>query len=1686
MTRPLTAQALAAAVLDGLPAGVRDALARCSVVTLFDEAMYAAVLRPDGGPALAELLARRLVEELPGTDAAFRVTPGVADAAWESWFAGDTARGVASVAPPLRRLADAVARHCAATGNQVEELRALLLVDQERAEDLFDRAFAECDARLDLAGCANLLAVLDDPTRQPFVGPRLVEAHHDRSRYRVARDLFRTAYLASEPSRYLRREPLEAALASVLRPDGPRVVRLHGSGGYGKSTLLRWLMARRCVPDRVPCAYVDLDHPVDPVNATRYPALLVLEIAHQLAGQMRGQPFRGLLRSYGSYRAALSVQSAGAARAATAGLGTTAWDVDGEEITEQFLDELQSVAGPAPEPALIVLDTVEEAMLRPEAETTVLTALLRRLTSDDSGLRLVVSGRRTRTETELRERDGFGPALAVEVPGFTGEESALYLRAVRHVADPALVDGIVARAQGLPWQLAVWGDVVERFPTLTPALLDKVSPELAWVVDRVVARVADPVAQWLLRYGSVLRTIRRDTAEQVLLPRIAAAFAGTPDDDPALDARPPGALPVFRTDAPLPAPGAGFAAVWDRFLRYAATTSWMWLAPRTDDTVELHPQVRDPLCRLVSARPVGRLLHRDAAAWFTDRAERDPEHWTDWTCEALFHRFQADGPAAEPLWRAAVATARRAGLGGVEIARIASEVLRDEYVDGNGDPRELPGGGAIVERTTLAAAHSERAWALCRIALRDRLPAGHPTWSQVESALDAAQQHRPDSASQPRRDAAAAALLLVHGDPAAAAVQFAAVAAADPVPSVDRCIVLMALAEAQLTTGRRTAARATLRAAVTVADTLDVREVTARLAVALAESAAMLGRLDEAAVVLDRAAARDPGTAAEPELRRARARLAVQTGRPAAAVQLATGPEPGPELGPGQAEAELAVGDPAGAAATCTRLLTGALEPQRRAEVLVLRARAHGRVLRVDAALADLESAREIAIRIGDVEGAGLCAAHAAAVLIRAIGSLRDAQQHLDDASRLALQPGSPVWARCRLLQAEVAARRGSTDAALHAAREALDTVAMCSTDPRRIAAVALAAWCWAPGLETEVVTHLTTQLPRITPDTARLTALGALPDCPVWPEWGRGLLKLALPLGRLWVSDDPEDRAWLDRRAAELMRVAGRATDAAELLWTAVPRQPGSLLAGWTWLRAADRIHPDGCDEHPAAARIPDPVTYPLLAAAQSLTLAQRRLRAGDRVGAAALVDDAEEILVGGAHRLGVWQARLTELRSQLADDPTTTAQQRLMTTATLRELGHPDPPDQPEQIEVTGSTLRVTFGAEGRLVVSADPGHTAVELPAAHPLVAGLHRESRTTGKSSLVGWVRRQLADGSLLPLDGTLALPAHGDALDVRIVAEPPFAQLPWELARIDGIPLVAHPGVRSVIRGTEATGARSAVRVLQEALAAGGVDPGPIDGLHGPLTTRALVAFQRTVGLAADGVAGPRTWAAIRALAAPGPRTVLVVRRAHDLDPRSGGTDLESAYARLGWTVHSVPREQLVAVDALVPGPVDVMHVNATMDVTGAMPYLGFGNDPSVWTPGAPETVTCSVLDDVVRRLARRGHTPLVVLDIAGRPSFGSATVRQLMLRNDFAHQLMAFGQCTAVLATGLAAEDETERTEVRLLAALTSARTADELVRELRAGPSDGRVVPWAGTALFATVSADQLPPLHRAVAGRT
>ncbi|QRO01088.1 peptidoglycan-binding protein [Archangium violaceum] len=74
---------------------------------------------------------------------------------------------------------------------------------------------------------------------------------------------------------------------------------------------------------------------------------------------------------------------------------------------------------------------------------------------------------------------------------------------------------------------------------------------------------------------------------------------------------------------------------------------------------------------------------------------------------------------------------------------------------------------------------------------------------------------------------------------------------------------------------------------------------------------------------------------------------------------------------------------------------------------------------------------------------------------------------------------------------------------------------------------------------------------------------------------------------------------------------------------------------------------------------------------------------------------------------------------------------------------------------------------------------------------------------------------------------------------------------------------AMPTVKEGSRGP-------AVSELQTLLKSKGFNPGAADGVFGPKTKAAVLAFQRSQGIAADGIVGPQTWGRLKGASGPAP------------------------------------------------------------------------------------------------------------------------------------------------------------------------------------------------------------------------
>ncbi|MEU6986386.1 peptidoglycan-binding domain-containing protein [Streptomyces sp. NPDC046324] len=1695
--RVAAGETIADVTLSLMPEPLRGTVLRCALVDGFDEALYDAVLRADTGPPLAELVDQPCVEPLPGGAGSFHIGAGLREAAWRAWWLDAGVPPDSAPVPRALRAAEGlIAEFCERAGRIEAALQALVVADPERAAVRFEQWYQERDEQFDFPGCQDLLDALNESWAWQF-SPRLAELRGDRDRYLRSRMLWYDALLRS--GQYLSRPDLEGRLDQLLAGTPTRALRLHAIGGMGKSMMLQWFIARRCVaaPARVPCALVDLDA-IDAVNVVRHPWLLALELATQLNEQIPGTPFQELLRRHGAYRSVLLRDAPTLARSGAAALDTAAARSDADDVRDRFLSALREDS--SGRPLLIVLDAFEVAVLRPLGGAAELVGLLADIHAASSQVRLILSGRLTGAEEQLdrlAERLPEHDMDRLEIRRFTEDEARSYLTGKRGIGRTEVVEGILRRAEGIPWQLALYADVAGYSPDISVETVESFDPLLAWCMDRVIGRIEDDALKWLIRYGVLARRLSRGFAEQVVLPRMASAMRGCEDDRPEDDLQSSGSAQPFRTGVDAPQGPAEFAQLWERLKQYSAqVSSWVSAAPADPDTLVFHPCVADPLRRLLSAKPVYRLLHEDAARYYEQLAQEHPTAWAGWTRAALYHRIQAEGSEAAPAWREAVAQARAADRF-EDVAEIAGEILGPEYVDEDGRPLKTAGGRPALDPQLHAEAHVELAWALVRRARSEGLSGGHQLWSESERSLGTAKAiatrsdvRLPDI----RWNTARGALLLARDRPGSAAKVLEPIGETIE-PSADFCFALEVYAATQTALDRPEEASAVLHKALRIAQAIGDEPHSAHLAHLLALDAAARLRYDEARRWLDQAPGE--GTTAEQQagLRLTEAEVALRLGMPDTAARLSGTFSGDPTARPlaVSVEALLTLGRPRQARALCERALSApdSLQPEREATVFALRGRANIELMQVERGMTDLQTARERYARLQDYERSAECALHQARAQFDVVGNHWEAAQFLGEAMRLSYEDGSEIATRCLLLQADLMAGHGDTAGASRMCASALARLERTAAHPLLVVEAAAHGLALADDRSTFYGQGLLRALSRVTPASSRLAMLRALEHCPGPLEAGAELLELVLPReGPPQPVEQSADVSWLATCAATAYRLAGRLADARRCAVRAAEiLAHEDSFAWWRLARFMDLTGPVGPEE-PQPPALDGYDEYPLLQAAHLITVARRWANRVPVEMTAERLHLANALLpLEPANR---WQALSHESWSRLhGSEGAEAAQEHVQAArAVLAELGDDReiPRSQPTAADTVGFAL-----ADGAVLVRGGDRELGRVRPSA-PLAQALRKR---THQRSLMPLVDTILAGDPLVPGEWTMEpLLERGrtEPLDICLTVEQPeLAQVPWEIAVTRKGNLATDDRVRAVSRLPDPRRAgKVRTGVLQETLDLLHINPGPIDGLMGPQTTRAVSAVQHSLGLDVDGVAGSLTWRCLRAELWQHRHSpqVLVLRRGATRQLESqrghhmGGADLQVAYARAGWAVEVTDDPNSIVLEHVVdrvPAP-DVIHVSATMEGLGTVPYIDFGastySGESAWVSEASDTITVRQLDRFVSRVAAGHPAPLVILDIA-RPARPSELIRQLLLRNDFAFQLATLGNAVVVIATGLTLAGDPRQID-ELIGNLTHGWTPAQVARHLQRLAAGDRLqgLPYAATALMSSLRPYEMLPV--------
>lgn len=1498
------------------PPDEREALKRCAVARMVDREVADEVLLASSPvPVLGfdALVERGLLEAIPNS-VQYRLKPEVRTDAFRAWWPGDRTAGfqTGSIPGELRELSGRLAVYYATKDRPIDRFYHLVLADPDSAAKVFDGLYSSADEGFDLASCQELVNALADPDRSPLLSPPLAELLQERRVYLRARgdssiDYYRTAS-------FLEPTGMREQFDSLIEGKPARVLELHAGGGMGKTTRLRWLQARYCVPKRIPCVRIDFDV-IDPINASRHPWLVMLELAALLNNHVPGSPF-DLEPVYGMYRTLLRPGPRGDAKAASLILNDPALREQAQiEVTNRFADTLaDSVTGPV----IVVLDTLEELVTRPAADIEGFVAAFQELHSRTANLRLVFSGRNDLTLRLPQFTEGFGAAQSYNVDAFSEEEARRYLREVRGIDRRDVVDVIVDKADGEPYKLALFADTVIARPDLDAEALDEyVDADLVWLIERVLARIPEPPIRWFVRYGVVPRRLTVEFAREVMLRHLGQGMPRPSRfDNPALDDLPEGAKQrgLFEHTGKKP----DIDELWAGLRRYASQSSWVTEEP--GDALVFGTNVREPMRGVVRKhRTAYRALQGDAIAYFEKRARAEPDLWATWMREAVYHAFMLSGPRAGKYWERVMNRAAKEGREDA-LEMLASTVLDPELFDETNlaPVRRGKGRTKVVNVETLIRANFEFAEAAARRAKASGVGSRHSGWSDVQKRLDAAVALQGE-----RHVIPAARLALVR---AAMHSSKGELSEAESVLTKARSRVRarpdqaeLDLALAELWTsseferpaGRSFASLSDIATVVLEKAQGYLRPRIVPVYRQMAEAHLRNDRFEAATKFCDQGLKEAIAIAPDEVLpfRLLGAEIVTRTGEPNRAMDelqsldFTATPVELVRHATSIARSAVAAWRPSEALSWLDRaprrLKSGDGPDASRAiaEALEVRAIAMAALLRSPSEVAAaFEAAASAMTTAGNVEGALKCHIASAKHSLREVGDLRNAKSVLERAELLVPKELGGEWVRLRLRWAEYHDRRGEGAEARKTIDKTLRGLRAQETAPHLIATTALEglALMSDPAPE-EYVTVLGDSLSRVMPRRARAVMLQRLDRIPalkhVVPAAQLHALRGLVPhvdldsrrpkrLGR----DDILLAALADLEMGRICEPDRVPTAALERLLDAIDKSHAPLLA-WRWLRLAlgyegDTLRP--AQGHATSILMDEMADESGLLGAAFVSVAEPRLSEIGADGAEAdqLLDAAETDLATTSP--SQWVARMHAargVRARTAGDPIQ-AEGRFRTARTIYEgmgekrmmaeidaaLEHGSFASRDVESEVT--ILLESSGANSLTVLRRAGtwesliGWSGLSAP---PILASLEPEG-PSGDLVSNAFLKRLAKDvrgvgdelGELLDIGGLLEKSAlSGHTTDVRIeTTQRELFAIPWELARVRGtdVPFPALDQVGDVYRSVPAAERATSeeIRFLQSSLARLMGVALQEDGFFGPKTKAVLQEFQRTHGLQPDG------------------------------------------------------------------------------------------------------------------------------------------------------------------------------------------------------------------------------------------
>ena len=768
-----SSKSLAAMRLSLESAPERELCKRAALVRAFDRELFDAVLA--AGLDLAEpdaqfdrLINRSGVERIPNTKNLYRLKDAARQEYLSAWTidAASETDVMRAQAEFGRKLVDYFEGRSDA---QLDLLSGLLLADQARAQQLFLTLYDEADSRFDLPLCQTLLRILEE--HDASLNQDLRKVLSDKQCYYRTRSLFAAEYYQTVS--YYPRDNIRRQFDSLLQHPSKWIFHLYATGGMGKTMFLRWLAARHCVvrPERIPVARLDFDFVHLPL-VNKYPWLLLQPLAAQLNEQISGRPFYEMVESPTGLRefAPLLRQMMSEERrreAESGGESGQRQDPSWQEFyearrkeREQAESKLQSsaavwsthaldrfrsaLAGSGlTAPVVIILDTLEDMTITEQSALIKILEYLADIHKAYAGIRLILSGRYNLSERIPEFKELYNTQTEyLELGRFTREEAIGYLTQKRHLADRSLLAAIYERAdQGNPFKLALFADMVSSKEAAgervsSQEVLDFPDADFAYLIERIVERVAEPEVRWVLRYGAVSRRLTCEFFESVMLPHLKSEIVQSKLDRPAEnwpeEARTYEGRLIWPNQS-LEEERLAVVEIWRRLRHYASGYGWINHELLSDSFI-FHPDVRTPMRRLLRRQEIFRPLQESAVNHFKARASEDRSQWALWASEVVYHLSQFDLKGAVQYWEEKL-DAPESQFDPAARKQLAKEVIKPDYAEeAMFSPHVEAQALMTVARACVALAWDERRKS--------------DEWNEAKRHLDLLRERHPDRVSE--------------------------------------------------------------------------------------------------------------------------------------------------------------------------------------------------------------------------------------------------------------------------------------------------------------------------------------------------------------------------------------------------------------------------------------------------------------------------------------------------------------------------------------------------------------------------------------------------------------------------------------------------------------------------------------------------------------------------------------------------------------------------------------------------------------------------------------------------------------------------------------------------------------------------------------------------------------------------